>query len=69
MNNDLEIRLQAFKWVNDQIEIHGDVLPRSLLQEGFEFQGQRVPLVSPQGIFKPKIMDLPLTTLIYESVI
>jgi putative restriction endonuclease len=43
------------------VEIHGDVLPRSLLQEGFQFRGQRVPLVSPQGIFKPKIMDLPLT--------
>ncbi len=61
MDNELRIRLQAFRWLKDQIEIHGDVLPRSLLQKGFEFQGQRVPLVSPQGIFKPKIMDLPLT--------
>jgi len=61
MENDLRIRLQAFKWLNDQVIIHGDVLPRSMLQDGFEFQGQRIPLVSPQGIFKPRIMDLPLT--------
>lgn len=39
----------------------GDVLPREFLQKGFEFQGERVPLVAPQGIFKPRIMDLPLS--------
>jgi putative restriction endonuclease len=25
------------------------------------FEGKRVPLISPQGIFKPQILDLPLT--------
>ncbi len=61
MDDDLEIRLQAFNWLNEQVDIHGDVLPRSLLQDGFIFRGCRVPLVSPQGIFKPKIMEQPLT--------
>ncbi|MEX1013718.1 MAG: HNH endonuclease, partial [Candidatus Paceibacterota bacterium] len=40
---------------------HGDVLPRELLRNGFLFRETRIPLVSPQGIFKPKNMDLPLT--------
>lgn len=61
MDPDLAIRLAAFKWLSDMVAIHGDVLPRSLLQEGFEFEGTRVPLVSPQGIFKPRAMDFPLT--------
>lgn len=29
--------------------------------QGFEYQGERVPLVSMQGIFKPRIMVLPLS--------
>ena len=34
----------------------------TLLTQGFVFEGQRVPLLSPQGIFKPAILpDLPLS--------
>jgi putative restriction endonuclease len=58
---DLDIRLAAFQWLQEQVDIHGDVLPRASLQQGFTFRGKRVPLVSPQGIFKPKVMDFPLT--------
>lgn len=61
MDQDLAIRLAAFAWLSEKTGVLGDVLPRSLLQEGFEFQGNQIPLVSPQGIFKPRIMDLPLT--------
>jgi putative restriction endonuclease len=61
MDRDMMIRIAAFDWLTGQVDIQGDVLPRTLLQEGFEFQGQRVPLISPQGIFKPRIMDLPLS--------
>lgn len=61
MDLDLRIRLAAFNWLKYQVEIHGDVLSRSLLQSGFQFEGNRVPLVSPQGIFKPKLMNLPLS--------
>jgi putative restriction endonuclease len=61
MDTDLAIRLAAFKWLAEQVTAHGDVLPRTLLQEGFEFEGTRIPLVSPQGIFKPQAMDFPLT--------
>jgi putative restriction endonuclease len=42
--------------------VHGEVLSRNLLAQGFEFEGRRVPLISPQGIFKPAILpDTPLT--------
>jgi putative restriction endonuclease len=58
---DLQVRMAAFSWLSQQVSAVGDVLPRALLQEGFEFQGQRIPLVAPQGIFKPKILELPLS--------
>jgi len=58
---DKQIRVAAFDWLSKQIAIHGDVLPRELLARGFEFKGERVPLLGPQGIFKPKIMDIPLS--------
>ena len=61
MDQDAAIRLAAFAWLSDKTRVFGDVLPRSLLQQGFEFEGNRIPLVSPQGIFKPRVMDLPLT--------
>jgi len=39
-----------------------EALPRELLARGFEFGGARVPLVGPQGIFKPAALpDVPLT--------
>jgi putative restriction endonuclease len=58
---DLQVRLAAFNWLSEQVNSHGDVLLRNLLQQGFEFQGQRIPLVAPQGIFKPQVLDLPLS--------
>jgi putative restriction endonuclease len=57
-----KIRLAAFDWLSKQIRIHGDeVLPRELLAQGFEFEGQRIPLLGPQGIFKPRLLELPLS--------
>ena len=61
MDTDLQVRLAAFNWLSEQVNSHGDVLPRKLLEQGFEFQGQRIPLVAPQGIFKPQILDLPIS--------
>jgi putative restriction endonuclease len=61
MDNDLQVRLAVFSWLSEQVNSHGDVLPRKVLEQGFEFQGQRIPLIAPQGIFKPQILDLPLS--------
>jgi putative restriction endonuclease len=59
--DDFHVRMVAFDWLKQQTTVLGDVLPRSLLQRGFDYQGERVPLVAPQGIFKPRILDLPLS--------
>ena len=59
---DATVRNAAFEWLRVQVESHGDVLPRALLARGFTLHGRRVPLVSPQGIFKPQVLpDAPLS--------
>ncbi len=59
---DHRIRLASFDWLRQQVDLHGDVLPWLLLSRGFELDGERVPLVSMQGIFKPKVLpDVPLS--------
>lgn len=60
--NDLKVRLAAFEWLRSQVDLHGEVLPRALLSAGFEFQEERVRLVGPQGIFKPRqLPSVPLS--------
>lgn len=62
MDIDRRVRLAAFNWLGEQLRIHGDVLPRSILAQGFEFENQHVPLVAPQGIFKPRLLQqIPLS--------
>jgi hypothetical protein len=46
---DQRVRLAAFQWLRAQMDVHGEVLPRSVLAEGFVFDGRRVPLLGPQG--------------------
>src|SRR5215831_9802389 len=58
---DTQIRLRAFGFLEEQQKVYGDALPRSVLQTGFDFEGTRVPLIGPQGIFKPALLDLPLS--------
>ena len=58
---DARLRIAAFNCLSHQVLIHGETLPRKVLAEGFEYQGQRVPLLGPQGIFKPALMDIPLS--------
>jgi putative restriction endonuclease len=66
-SEDARIRAAAFAWLADQVDRTGtDVLPHALLQEGFQLDGARVPLLGPQGIFKPRVMDgapLSITTV------
>ena len=61
MSEGLALRLAAFAWLSRQVEVYGDVLLWSVLLQGFEFEGERVPLVSQQGIFKPRLLALPLS--------
>jgi putative restriction endonuclease len=58
---DLAIRLAAFQWLADQTDRFGSVLPWAGLLQGFSYLGERVPLLSQQGIFKPRLCSLPLS--------
>ena len=60
-DHDERVRGAAFEWLAEQISIHGDVLPRTLLAEGFLLGENRVRFVGPQGIFKPALMQIPLS--------
>jgi hypothetical protein len=63
--HDQRVRAAAFAWLQAQVAQHGDVLERAVLAEGFLLDGVRVPLVGPQGIFKPKVLEeapLSITT-------
>jgi len=52
----------AFNFLKEQTALHGgSVLPRGVLAQGCEVDGRRVPLVGPQGIFKPAVCELPLS--------
>ena len=60
-STDEQIRLAAFNWLRQQTDIHGDVMTRDFLRQGFVFEETIIPLVSPQGIFKPRLMNYPLS--------
>ena len=58
---DRRVRMTAFDWLMAHSGPDGEPMPRTLLAAGFEIDGQRVPLVAPQGIFKPQCLSLPLS--------
>jgi len=58
---DSQVRNLAFKFLKEQTDRHGDVLPRRILELGFEFQDHRISLIGPQGIFRPAIIPMPIS--------
>jgi len=57
---DTLIRMTAFEHVRMLAAAH-DHLTSTELAPGFNFRGERIPLINPQrGIFKPQRMSLPL---------
>ena len=62
--DDSRVRLAAFNWLEKQVTIYGETLPRQLLVDGFVLDGQRIPLISIQGIFKPKVLpEIPISII------
>jgi putative restriction endonuclease len=64
MGNDTEIRLAAFKFLEEQSRLSTDdgALRRTILERGFVYDGDRVPLMGPQGIFKPRLLsEIPIS--------
>lgn len=60
---DSAVRAAAFQWLDQLKIVHGDTLPYETLRQGFDFRGTRVPLLGPPGIFKPAVLDTPLSIL------
>ena len=57
-----QIRLAAFQWLQEQTRIHGEVLHRSILEKGFYHNGERVTVIGPAGIWKPRVFSaIPLS--------
>jgi len=58
---DISVRQATFRWLDEQTEIQGFSLSRTVLAQGFQLQGEHIRLVGPQGIFKPRCLSLPLS--------
>jgi hypothetical protein len=66
---DARVRLAAFDFLASQTAVSDGILPRTLLAQGFLFEGTRVPLIGPQGIFKPAVLsDVPLSITAVPAV-
>jgi hypothetical protein len=62
--SDHAVRLAAFRFLEEQVRLSGEegAIRRSVLERGFVLEGERVPLLGPQGIFKPRVLDaIPLS--------
>lgn len=60
--------MRAFRWLDEVFLANEDSLPRAVLQQGFELDDQRVPLVAPNGIFTPRGCEYPLSiTTIFDG--
>jgi putative restriction endonuclease len=55
--------MATFQFLAAQTAVEGEVLSLQTLRAGFTFEGQRVPLMGPQGIFKPALIrsGIPLS--------
>jgi putative restriction endonuclease len=55
---DAQLRQAAFDQVSRLVALRGGILDSADLAGGFEFGGDRIPLINPQrGIFKPRQMS------------
>lgn len=62
--SDHAVRLAAFRFLEEQVRLSGEegAIRRSVLERGFLLDGERVPLLGPQGIFKPRVLEaIPLS--------
>ena len=58
---DTKVRLGAFKWLDETSSAHADLLPRAVLESGFELEDRSIHLVAPNGIFTPRGCEYPLS--------
>lgn len=61
MEYDTAVRLAVFKYLERLRIAHGQILSWADLQRGFYYDSHPVPLIGAKGIWKPKILDLPIS--------
>jgi putative restriction endonuclease len=62
MERDREVRLAAFAYLQEITNRYGEVVPYSLLLQGFLYKNEKISFMGPQGIFKPRILpEIPLS--------
>jgi putative restriction endonuclease len=61
VDRDWLIRQHAFQFLGRLSAEHGDVLPWEPLRDGVEVDGQRITLIGARGIWKPAMLDLPIS--------
>lgn len=59
--SDQDIRLQAMLWLKEQNRKNGEILPRQILTQGFDYRGQNITLIGSRGIWYPKGFDMPIS--------
>ncbi|MGE0877514.1 MAG: HNH endonuclease [Acidimicrobiia bacterium] len=59
--DDHVVRMAAFQFLDRLRLVHGDVFPWSALKSGFVFQGQEIALIGAAGIWKPRVLDVPIS--------
>ena len=59
--DDRLLRLEAFRRLDDLAKSGGDAFAWSDLTHGFTFQGVNVPLIGARGIWKPAVLDIPIS--------
>ena len=55
------VRRAAFEYLDGLRSSYGDALPWSALTRGFSVEGTNVPLIGASGIWKPQVLELPIS--------
>lgn len=65
MNNlpstEMEIRLAAFRWLDERSRFNDGIFDGSELARGFEYQGRRITLHGQTGIWFPAGFEIPIS--------
>ena len=55
------LRNAAFTWLERQVELKGDILPFTLLRDGFVHAGHKITFMNMPGIWRPQGFNVPLS--------
>jgi len=61
MDHDTAVRLAVFKYLDNLRLLNGEIFSWSDLQRGFTYANSSVPLIGAKGIWKPKVLSLPIS--------